>query len=58
MDVKWFVIGIIVGFVLSIIILIIIGLNFPFTSTEEICFAQTTTSEDYEECLRTFVDNG
>jgi len=52
MDVKWFVIGIFVGFGLAVIISIWVFLAFPYTSIEEVCFDQTFTPEEYEECLR------
>ena len=53
MDVKWFVIGIAVGFGIAVIIGVVIVQMFPYTSIEDVCFEQTFTAEEYEECLRT-----
>ena len=53
MDVKWFVIGFAVGFVTLLIIeMTTIGL-FPYTNIEDVCYEQTFTPEEYEECVRT-----
>ncbi len=55
MDAKSFVIGIIVGLVIMLGASTWIFLAFPYTSVEEVCFDQTFTPEEYEECLRMLI---
>jgi len=52
MDIGSFVIGIIVGVV--VLLMISIGIFFadPYTSIEDVCYDQTFTPQEYEECLR------
>ncbi len=48
---KWFIIGIGVGFITSMIVGMIFLSMHPPQSIEQICFDSTLTSEDYEKCL-------
>jgi hypothetical protein len=48
---KWFIIGIGVGFVATMIIGVFIVAMYPPVSIEQICFDSTLTSKDYEKCL-------
>jgi len=56
MDAKSFVIGIIVGFVIMLGVSTYVFLAYPYTSIEEVCFDQSFTPEEYEECLRMLID--
>ncbi len=51
-----------VGIVIGIAILSIVGMAliemFPYTSIEDVCFEQTFTPEEYEECLRILRESG
>jgi len=49
---KWFIIGIGVGFITSMMIGMIFLSTYPPQSIEQICFDSTLTSEDYEKCLK------
>ncbi|WP_420545291.1 hypothetical protein [Nitrosopumilus sp.] len=50
-NVKWFIIGIGIGFVVSMILGMVFLAMYPPQSIEQICFESTLTSEDYEKCL-------
>lgn len=56
-DVKCFGIGIVVGLVLAIVIGIAITQMFPYTSIEDVCFEQTFTPAEYEDCIRMLKEN-
>jgi len=49
---KWFIIGIAIGFVASMIVGASLIAMYPPQSIEQICFDSTLTSEDYEKCLK------
>ncbi|MDH3203834.1 MAG: hypothetical protein OEL81_04045 [Nitrosopumilus sp.] len=51
-NVKWFIIGIGVGFIVSMILGMVFLAMYPPSSVEQICFDSTLTSEDYEKCLK------
>jgi len=50
-NVKWFIIGIVVGFFVAMIIGMALVAMYPPQSIEQICFDSTLTGEDYEKCL-------
>ena len=49
---KWFIIGIVIGFVAAMIIGVAIVAMYPPQSIEQVCFDSTLTNEDYEKCLK------
>ncbi len=51
-NVKWFIIGIAVGFIVAMTIGAAIVTMYPPQSIEQTCFDSTFTSEDYEKCLK------
>jgi hypothetical protein len=51
---KWFLIGIGVGFVLSMIIGLVWMAVEPYETIEQVCYDQTFTPEEYNECLLNF----
>jgi hypothetical protein len=54
MNVKWFIIGIIVGMLIfmGISIAIVMSGVWDYESIEQVCFDQTFTPEEYETCVR------
>ena len=57
MNLKWFLIGIPVGFLIAFIIGTIWGITDPYTSIEQVCYDSSYTAEEYEECVNLIIDN-
>lgn len=48
---KWFIIGIVVGFIVAMMMGVALVAMYPPQSIEQLCFDSTLTSEDYEKCI-------
>jgi len=48
---KWFIIGIVVGFIAAMMIGMALMAMYPPQSIEQLCFDSTLTSEGYEKCI-------
>lgn len=51
MDKKWFLIGVIVGFVSMFSIEVIAAFVLPVESAEDFCYNSTWTAQEYESCI-------